>query len=188
MSFGFVAVVGRPNVGKSTLVNALVGEKVAIVSAVAQTTRSAIRAVVTRGADQLVLVDTPGVHKPVTLLGSRLNDLARRTLAQVDAVCFVVDGAAGIGRGDALLAGWLPEDTPAVLVLNKLDRCSKDRVAEQLVEAAALRDFAAFVPVSALAGDGIGALLDEVFALLPEGEPMFPADLATDQTERHLIA
>lgn len=188
MSFGFAALVGRPNVGKSTLANALVGEKVAIVSAVAQTTRSAIRAVVTRGDDQLVLVDTPGIHKPVTLLGSRLNELARRTLTQVDVVCFVVDGAAGIGKGDRLLAGWLPEDTPAVLVLNKVDRCPKARVAEQLQEAAALGDFSAYVPVSALTGDGVDLLLGELFPLLPEGRPMFPPDLATDQTERHLVA
>lgn len=207
MSFGFAAVYGRPNVGKSTLVNAMVGRKVAITSSVAQTTRTALRGVVNRGSDQLVLVDTPGVHKPVTLLGERLNDTARRMLNEVDVVCFVMDAFAGVGRGDELLASWLPAGIPTVCVLNKVDRCSPDRIAEQLVLSSELGfgpgsgsgpgsgpgfgpgfGPAAWVPASALALDGVDLVLDELFSLLPNGEPMFPAEMATDQTERHLIA
>jgi GTP-binding protein Era len=196
VTFGFCALTGRPNVGKSTLVNALVGSKVAITSPVAQTTRSAIRAIVNRPADpvphaefdQLVLVDTPGIHKPVTLLGERLNDIARAQLSEVDLVCFVVDAASGIGRGDELLASWLPSSTPVVCVLNKIDACDATRIAEQLSAAMTLRDFDAYVPLSAETGDGCGILVDELFARLPEGAPMFPADMTTDQTERHLAA
>lgn len=196
MTFGFCALTGRPNVGKSTLVNALVGSKVAITSPVAQTTRSAIRAIVNRPMpppvgeefDQLVLVDTPGIHKPVTLLGERLNDVARAQLSEVDLVCFVVDAAAGVGRGDELLASWLPTATPVVCVLNKTDECDPVRIAEQLTAAAALRDFDAFVPLSAATGDGCAMLADELFARLPDGAPMFPADMTTDQGDRHLAA
>ncbi|MCC7076023.1 MAG: GTPase Era [Acidimicrobiia bacterium] len=188
VSFGFVALYGRPNVGKSTLVNALVGEKVAITSGVAQTTRSAIRAVVNREDDQLVLVDTPGVHKPVTLLGERLNDVARRQLGEVDAVCFVVDADAGLGRGDEMLAAWLPASTPAVCVLNKTDLCDPGRIAAQVEASTRLHEFAAWVPVSAVSGDGVGLLLDELFALLPAGESMFPAEMTTDQSDRHLVS
>lgn len=187
MSFGFCALVGRPNVGKSTLANALVGEKVSIVSHVAQTTRTAVRAIVNRDGDQLVLVDLPGVGKPQTLLGERLNDLARRMIAEVDTVCFVVDAEGGVGKGDRHLAAWLPEDRPVVCVLNKVDAVGPARIAEQLGLAADLHAFDAFVPVSALSGDGISLVADELFSRLDEGDPMFPADMATDQTPSHLL-
>ncbi len=188
MKFGFVGVVGRPNVGKSTLVNALTGHDIAIVSPVAQTTRSAIRGLVNSDAGQMVLVDTPGIHKPVTLLGKRLNDLATRTLGEVDVVCFVVDGASGIGRGDEMLAGWLPDDKPCVAVVNKTDAMSGAAIAEQLAAASGLRDFDAFVPVSAIERDGVTIVEDELYNLLDDGDPLFPPDMPTDQTERHLIA
>lgn len=186
--FGFVALIGRPNVGKSTLVNALAGRKVSIVSHVAQTTRTAVRAVVNDVGGQMVLVDLPGVGKPQTLLGERLNDLATRMMDEVDVVCFVVDAAGGIGTGDSHLAGRLPARTPAVCVLNKVDAIGPDRIAEQLVAAQDLHDFAAYVPVSALTGDGVDAVGGELFARLPEGDPMFPSEMASDQTEAHLIA
>lgn len=188
MSFGFVAVYGRPNVGKSTLVNALVGEKVAITSKVAQTTRTAIRGVVNRNGSQLVLVDTPGVHKPVTLLGEKLNEVARRQLSEVDAICFVVDAEAGLGRGDEMLAGWLPQGSPVVCVLNKIDRCDPATIARQTDASRDLHDFAAWVPVSALTGDGVELLSEELFALLPAGDPMFPGGMTTDQSDRHLVS
>lgn len=186
--FGFVAMIGRPNVGKSTLANALVGEKVSIVSHVAQTTRTAVRAVVNGDRGQMVVVDLPGIGKPQTLLGERLNDLARRMMDEVDLVCFVVDAAGGVGAGDAHLAGWLPEAVPAVCVLNKVDAIGRARVAEQLTAVAALADFDAYVPVSALTGDGVAIVAEELFARLPPGPAMFPLDMATDQTESHLIA
>ncbi|MFN8103383.1 MAG: GTPase Era [Acidimicrobiia bacterium] len=186
--FGFVALIGRPNVGKSTLVNALVGEKVSIVSHVAQTTRTAVRAVVNGDGVQMVLVDLPGVGKPQTLLGERLNDLATRMMGEVDVVCFVVDAAAGIGIGDAHLAARLPADAAAVCVLNKIDAIGPARIAEQLSAARELRDFDAYVPVSALACDGVEVVADELRSRLPPGEAMFPDDMATDQTESHLIA
>ncbi len=192
MKFGFVAVIGRPNVGKSTLVNALCASKVAIVSPVAQTTRTALRGIVNTDDAQLVLVDTPGIHKPQTLLGSRLNDLSRRMLGEVDAVAFVVDVAGGIGRGDKMLAGWLPDDAPVVCVLNKTDRADPAAIARGIEEATTLRgpdtEFRAFVPTSARDGDGIDALRAELVDLLPEGDAMFPADMPTDQSERHLVA
>jgi len=187
-AFGFVALIGRPNVGKSTLVNAVVGEKVSIVSHVAQTTRTAVRAVLNGAGGQMVLVDLPGVGKPQTLLGERLNDLATRMMEEVDVVCFVVDAAGGIGRGDAHLAGMLPDRVPAVCVLNKVDAIGASVVAEQLVAAQALHDFDAYVPVSALTGDGVEIVAQELFARLPPGEPMFPPEMATDQTESHLIS
>lgn len=186
--FGFVALIGRPNVGKSTLVNALVGEKVSIVSHVAQTTRTAVRAVVNSGVGQIVLVDLPGVGKPQTLLGERLNDLSTRMMGEVDLVCFVVDAAGGVGTGDAHLAARLPAGVATVCVLNKVDAIGAARIAEQLVAARELRDFDAYVPVSALTGDGVEVVAGELFARLPPGAPMFPEDMATDQTESHLIA
>lgn len=187
-AFGFVALVGRPNVGKSTLANALVGVKVSIVSHVAQTTRTAVRAVVNGDVGQMVIVDLPGVGKPQTLLGERLNDLARRMMAEVDLICFVVDAAGGVGAGDAHLAGWLPEGVPVVCVLNKVDAIDPARIAEQLSAVTQLHDFEAYVPVSALTGDGVPAVAEELFARLPPGPAMFPLDMATDQTESHLIA
>ncbi len=197
MSFGFAALVGRPNVGKSTLVNALVGQKVSIVSPVSQTTRSAVRAIVNKPPDQLVLVDTPGIHKPVTLLGKKLNEVSQRTLENVDLICFVVDAASGIGSGDRLLATWLPAKVPTVCVLNKIDEATPSQIAEQLGLAAQIGakgengegavKFDSYVPLSALSGDGIEILEQELFSRLPEGEAMFPLDMTSDQTESHLV-
>jgi len=185
---GFISVVGRPNVGKSTLVNALVGQKVAITSPRPQTTRNAIRGVVTRADEgvQIVLVDTPGLHRPRTALGERLNRLVHGSLADSDAAMFVLDATQEIGPGDRLIAERLTESGVAVVVaVNKVDVASPDQIAAQLGEAGAW-DFAAYVPVSALRAEGLAPLLDEVSALVPEGPFFFPPEMTSDQPERLL--
>jgi GTP-binding protein Era len=172
---GLVALVGRPNVGKSTLLNALLGRKLAIMSDKPQTTRSVVRGVLQREAGQAVLVDTPGLHKPQTLLGERLNRLVRGTLSEVDLVCLLVDAAAGVGRGDRFLADELARvGTPAICVVNKLDAISKPRLAQALQAAAELGDWAEVVPVSALSGEQLDLLVELVFRYLPEGQPLYP--------------
>jgi len=190
---GFVPVVGRPNVGKSTLVNRLVGSKVAITSMRPQTTRNAIRGVVTGppGSSepeyQIVLVDTPGLHKPQTELGTRLNSLVYRTLVDADAVVFVVDATKPIGPGDRLIADRLRQARADVLlVVNKTDRAGKEATAAQLIEAAEW-DFAVYVPTSALGGEGVGTLLDEIVARLPEGPLYYPPEMTSDQPENLVI-
>lgn len=189
---GFVAVVGRPNVGKSTLVNALVGSKVAITSPRPQTTRNTIRGVVTLSEEgearyQIVLVDTPGLHKPRTSLGERLNSLVYGTLAEADAVLFLLDATQQIGPGDRRIAARLNEaGSRVVVVVNKTDLASKTQIVEQLAEAG-IWDFDAYVPVSALQRDGLDTLLGELTARLPEGPLYFPPDATTDQPEQLLI-
>lgn len=187
---GFVSIVGRPNVGKSTLVNALVGEKIAIISPRPQTTRNTIRGVLTlpdRGC-QIVLVDTPGIHKPKTTLGERLNRVVYGSLAEADAVLFVLDATQPIGPGDTLIAERLLEaGTPVVLVLNKVDRATREQIGVQLTAAGAW-DFAAYVPVSALKRDGIDRVIDEVDSRLEPGPFFFPTDVVTDQPDRLLAA
>ena len=184
MSFrsGLVAVVGRPNVGKSTLVNALVGQKVAIVSDKPQTTRRDIRGIRTAADHQIVFTDTPGFHKPRTLLGSRLNELVGEATSGVDVVVQVVDAKAGVGRGDAYVferqvrrAG-----APAVCVVNKLDALRDRREVPQLQAAADLGAFEEVVPVSARSGRGLDVLVDLLVARLPEGPPLYPPDEVTD--------
>ncbi|MET0420150.1 MAG: GTPase Era [Acidimicrobiia bacterium] len=187
---GFVTLVGRPNVGKSTLVNQVVGSKVAIVSDRPQTTRTQIRGVRTTDDTQLVLLDTPGIHKPRTLLGERTNERARATLDEVDVVCMVIDASGAIGPGDRFVAEIVQAvDTPSVLVVNKIDLVDGNRVAEHLVKAAAeLGDFDAYVPLSALDGDGVDALVGELEARLPEGPHYYPDDMISDQPESFLAA
>ena len=187
---GFVSIVGRPNVGKSTLVNGMVGEKVAITSPRPQTTRNTIRGVVTLdgiGA-QLVLVDTPGVHKPRNALGERLNTLVYGSLEEADAVIFVLDARQAIGPGDRLIAERLLDaGTPVVVAVNKVDIAEKGDVLAQLGEAGEW-GFAAYVPISAKKQDGLDRIIDEVVGLLPEGPFFFPPDATTDQPERLLAA
>jgi GTPase len=187
---GLVALVGRPNVGKSTLLNALLGRKLAIMSDKPQTTRSVIRGVLRRDAGQAVLVDTPGLHKPQTLLGERLNRLVRGTLAEVDLVCLLVDAAAGIGRGDRFLAGEVARaGTPALCVVNKLDATSKPRLAQALQAAGGLGDWAEVVPVSARTGEQLDLLVELVFAHLPEGEALYPeGEEPGEVTEERFVA
>lgn len=190
MRCGLVTLVGRPNVGKSTLVNRLVGRKVTITSTRPQTTRSIVRGVVNddSGQWQIVLVDTPGLHRPRNQLGARLNRLVHGSLAESDVVGFLVDATQAIGRGDRLIARRLQEaGRPVVLVLTKLDRADQEQALAQLGEAAAW-DFAAYVPISAVTGLGIDSLLRELVARLPEAPALFPPGMDTDQPERFLIA
>jgi GTP-binding protein Era len=187
---GFVTLVGRPNVGKSTLLNRLVGQKVAIVSDRPQTTRVAIRGVRTTATSQIVFVDTPGLHRPRTLLGERTNERARATLDEVDVVCVVVEANARYGPGDRFVSSLAREvDTPAILVVNKTDAAGSDAVIDHLATAAAeLGEFDAYVPLSALTGAGVDGLVEELEARLPEGPQYFPPDMVTDQPETFLAA
>jgi GTP-binding protein Era len=186
---GLVALVGRPNVGKSTLLNALLGQKLAIVSDKPQTTRSAVRGVLHRPEGQIVLVDTPGLHKPRTLLGQRLNDLVRGTLAEVDLVLHLVDAVAGVGAGDRFLAAELAKvATPRFCVVNKLDAASRAKVAAALQAAAGLGDYAEIVPVSARGGEQLELLVELILRHLPEGRPLYPEGHISDEPEQHLVA
>lgn len=180
---GFVSLVGRPNVGKSTLTNALVGEKVAITSSKPQTTRHAIRGITNRPTGQLVLVDTPGIHRPRTLLGERLNALVQATLGDVDVIgmCFPADEP--IGPGDNFINEQLENYPRAkkIAVVTKTDVSSKEQIAARLLEVSALRDWALVIPVSAVSGDQVDLLADELIALLPEGDPLYLDDETTDE-------
>ncbi len=192
MRSGFVPVVGRPNVGKSTLVNTLVGSKVTITSSRPQTTRNAIRGVVTAPGDepeyQIVLVDTPGLHKPRNELGTRLNSLVYGTLAEADVVVFLVDATMPVGPGDRLIAERLAEaDAEVIVVVSKLDIAKRARVVEQLTKAGEW-DFASYVPVSAVDGSGVSELIEEVVARLPEGPVYYPPGMTTDQPESLIIS
>ena len=187
---GFITLVGRPNVGKSTLVNALVGSKVAIVSNRPQTTRTTIRGVLTTEQSQMVFVDTPGIHKPRSLLGERTNERAVGTLAEVDAVCLVVDASAPIGAGDRFVANVVHRtDTPSFLVVNKIDRVGPGQIAAHLAMAQkTLGDFDEFLPVSGRTGDGIEELRRVLEPRLPEGPRYYPDGMVTDQPETALAA
>lgn len=187
---GMVALAGRPNTGKSTLLNAMVGEKVAIVTEVPGTTRNAIRGVVTREDAQLVFLDTPGVAKPRTLLTKRLNELVYDTWQGVDVVCFLVDIAAGIGRGDEFLAEQLRgAGTPIVAVANKEDLVrDKHRMIPQLDRLSELADFVEIVPISAATGMNVEHLVDVLVSHLPEAPRLFPSGYVTDQPERQLAS
>jgi GTPase len=183
---GFVALVGRPNVGKSTLLNQILGSKVTIVSDKPQTTRHEIRGVLTRDGAQVVFVDTPGVHKPRTKLGERLNVTAADARAGVDVVCLVVDGRSGFGRGDRFLAQELdPQRT--VVVLNKVDGLDGERVMAQL-QATGELDASAYFPVSARTGRGVPALVDHLVSRLPEGPQWYPAGMVTDVPDERWVA
>jgi GTP-binding protein Era len=187
---GFVTLVGRPNVGKSTLLNRIVGSKVAIVSDRPQTTRTAIRGVRTTADDQIVFVDTPGIHKPRTPLGERTNQRAVATLGEVDVICLLVEADAPIAAGDRFVAGLVQQvPTPKLLVVNKVDRAGKAAIAEHLAIAARdLGDFDAYVPLSARTGDGLPALLGEIERRLPEGPRYYPEGTVTDQPETFVAA
>jgi GTP-binding protein Era len=187
---GFVSFVGRPNVGKSTLTNALVGQKVAITSSKPQTTRRAIRGIVNRSDAQLIIVDTPGVHRPRTLLGERLNALVEETLGSVDVIgmCFPADEK--IGPGDKFISDRL-DDAPRakkVAIVTKTDVAGKAAVAEQLLAVSALRDWDAIIPISAVKGRQLDDLLDELVKLLPDSPALYPQDQLTDEATVDRVA
>jgi GTPase len=187
---GFVAVVGRPNTGKSTLVNALVGQKVSIVADKPQTTRGPIRGVLTTNGYQIVFTDTPGFHKPRTALGERLNRVVAESTEGVDGVMLVVDGAAGVGRGDEFVARERVAPVPGskVCVVNKIDLLSKDDLVVQLDRAGRLAAFDHIVPVSAKTGENLGELVDVLVPLMPEGEPLYEPGQVTDQPIEFRVA
>jgi GTPase len=187
---GFACFVGRPNAGKSTLMNALVGQKVAITSSRPQTTRHTIRGIVHRPDAQLVLVDTPGLHKPRTLLGQRLNDLVRTTLSEVEVVALCIPADEDVGRGDRFIADELAglKRTPVVAAVTKIDRVGRRQLAEQLLAVSKLLDFAEVVPVSAVGGEQVDVLADVLVGLLPSGPPLYPEGELTDEPEQVLVA
>ncbi len=182
MRSGFVALAGRPNVGKSTLVNALCGDKVAIVSDKPQTTRHRIQGVATGDGWQLVLVDLPGFQRPRDPLTERMQRTVDHSLEDVDAIALVLAADERIGRGDRFVAARaFGSGVPVVIALNKVDRCSPAEIARQIEAASALGDFHALHPVSARTGEGVGALREELASLLPEGPAYFPEGATTDQ-------
>ncbi len=183
---GFVALVGRPNVGKSTLLNQMLQQKVSIVSDKPQTTRTQVRGVLNRPGAQMVFVDTPGIHKPRTELGTRLNATARDAVGDVDVVCLVVDATAPIGPGDRWVAQRCPADT--VVVVNKIDVARPDEVLTQLARAAEQLDLDEYVPVSARTGEGVEHLVEVLLARLPEGPQYYPDDMVTDVPEAFWVA
>ena len=188
---GFACFVGRPNAGKSTLTNALVGQKVAIMSDRPQTTRHAVRGIVHRPDAQLVLVDTPGFHKPRTLLGERLNDVVRSTLTEVDVIGFCIPADQKVGPGDRYIADELSNvagRTPVVAIVTKADIAGRDVVGERLVEVARLGDWADVVPVSAQQGFQVTLLADLLISRLPESPPLYPDGELTDEPERVMVA
>ncbi len=185
MKSGFATLLGRPNVGKSTLLNQILGEKVSIVSNKVQTTRHAVRGVLTRPDAQIVFVDTPGIHKPRTRLGTRLNATAEDALDGVDVVCLLIDATQPLGRGDEFVAALCPPD--ALVVVNKIDRASKDQVIAQLGAAAKL-DRAEYFPVSARTGAGVEVFVDAIARRLPEGPMLYPADQISDTSDEHWVS
>ena len=184
-----ITICGRPNAGKSTLTNALVGEKVAIVSPKPQTTRNRITAIVNHGDTQFVLLDTPGFHKPKTRLGDYMVNVVRESVSDVDCVLLMVEPVAAIGpQEEALIERIRQSGAPAILLINKIDTVDKARLLEVMAVYSAAYDFDAILPVSAKTGDGLGELLDELEKYAVEGPHLFPDDMITDQPERQICA
>lgn len=189
MKSGMITICGRPNVGKSTLTNALVGEKIAIVSNKPQTTRNRILAVLTKEDCQYVFMDTPGLHKPRSRLGDYMVDVVRRSVADVDAVLLIVEPIANVGAPEQELIDRIKLlNLPAILVINKIDTVAKDALLSVMQVYGAAHQFSAIVPISAKRRDGVADLLEMIHPFLPEGPQLFPADMVTDQPERQVCA
>ena len=182
---GFVTFVGRPNVGKSTLMNALVGEKVAITSSKPQTTRHAIRGIVHRAEGQVVIVDTPGMHRPRTLLGQRLNDLVQHTLSEVDVIALCIPAPDSVGPGDRYIAQAIENFPRAkkIAVVTKTDAASPEVIAQRLLQVSELTDWDSIIPVSGLHGEQLEVLLEQIVALLPLSPALYPIESHTEQTD-----
>jgi GTP-binding protein Era len=187
---GFVSITGRPNVGKSTLANNLLGEKLSIISRKPQTTRNTVKAIINTSDSQIIVIDTPGIHKPKTRLGEYMVKLAEGTLNEVDAVLFMVEATDKYpGAGDIYIAEQLKAvKTPVILAINKIDLVSKDKLLETINNFSQLMDFKAVIPISATTGEGTDIVIEEIKKLLPEGPKYFPDDILTDQPERILAA
>jgi GTPase len=192
MKAGFACFVGRPNAGKSTLTNVLVGQKIAITSSKPQTTRHVIRGVLHRPDAQLVLVDTPGLHRPRTLLGERLNDLVRQTWSEVDVIGLCIPANEPVGRGDTFISSKLSIagelSGTVIAVVTKIDLVDRARLAAQLAAVGQLGDFAEVVPVSAVTGEQLDTLADVMIKYLPESPQLYPDDMFTDEPEQVLVA
>ncbi|MBB3024512.1 GTPase Era [Trueperella pyogenes] len=186
---GFVSVVGRPNAGKSTLLNAMVGRKIAITADQPETTRRVIRGIVQLDEGQLIVVDTPGLHRPRTLLGERLNDMVGEALSDVDAVALCMPADEPTGPGDRFLLDLVKKTgSPILAVITKTDKVTKDRLAERIVEVSQMHDFAEIVPVSAVAGEQVELLASLLLERMPPSPPLYPRDSITDESEETLIA
>lgn len=186
---GFVAIIGRPNVGKSTLMNQIIGQKIAIMSDKPQTTRNKIHGVYTSNNGQIVFLDTPGIHKPTSKLGDYMSKVAHGTLGEVDAVLFLVDVVDGIGGGDRYIIEQLKHvETPVILVLNKIDLVKPEELLAIITTYKDLYNFAEIIPVSALKGNNITTLLEQIIRYLPEGPQYYPADQITDHPEQFVCA
>lgn len=186
---GFVAIVGRPNVGKSTLMNQVIGQKIAIMSDKPQTTRNKIHGVYTTDEAQIVFLDTPGIHKRQSKLGDFMNQTALNTLKEVEAVLFLADVSEGLGGGDRFIIEQLKGvKTPVILVLNKIDKIEPDALLPIIDEYSKLHEFAEIVPISALSGNNVNRLLEQVGKYLPEGPQYYPADQVTDHPEQFVCA
>ena len=186
---GFIAIVGRPNVGKSTLMNAMLGEKIAIVSSKPQTTRNRILGILTEGESQFIFVDTPGIHKPQNSLGDFMVETANASMKEADGLVLMVDAGREVTSVEENVIRYLKQSgVPAVLALNKTDLYTPTEIAESIQRYAALHDFAAFVPLSAKNGKQVKDVLTECAKLLPESEWFFPEDMITDQPERQMAA
>lgn len=187
---GFVSFVGRPNVGKSTLTNALVGEKIAITSPKPQTTRKTIRGIVHRADGQLIIVDTPGIHRPRTLLGERLNALVEATLGDVDVIGLCVPANEKLGPGDRFINDRLDDFPRAkkVAILTKVDQATQSEIIDQLTRIGTLREWDAVVPISAVTAEQLDVLADVLLGLMPESPPLYEAETTTDESEDDRIA
>ncbi|MBE6647057.1 MAG: GTPase Era [Ruminococcaceae bacterium] len=186
---GFIAIVGRPNVGKSTLLNTMLGEKVAIVSSKPQTTRNRIIGIHTKGEDQFVFLDTPGIFRPKNTLGTFMVKTANSSMQDADAIILVTDTGKPVSEVEKNVISYAKRtETPCVLALNKIDLYRREQIAETIAAYAALHDFSAVVPICAKNGKGVEALLDECEPFLQESEFFFPEDMVTDQSERQVAA
>ncbi|MBO7743829.1 GTPase Era [Paenibacillus sp. MWE-103] len=186
---GFVAIVGRPNVGKSTLINEVIGQKIAIMSDKPQTTRNKIHGVYTTDRSQIVFLDTPGIHKPTSKLGDFMVKSAIGTLGEVDAALFLIDVSEGLGGGDRFIIEALKKvNTPVFLVMNKIDKIEPDALLPLIVQYKELYDFAEVIPISALQGNNVNTLLKVLGDYLPEGPQYYPADQVTDHPEQFVCA
>lgn len=188
MRSGFVSLIGRPNVGKSTLINQLVGEKIAITSDKPETTRNVIQGIYNSDDTQIIFVDTPGIHKPVNKLGQMLNKGAYYSIEDVDVVCFLVDASSGLGKGDKYIIERLKDiGKPVILIINKIDGLSKDEIFLKITEYKDLYDFAEIVPISALKGQNIDTLIKVISEYLPDNIKYFDEDIITNRSGQFMI-